>query len=178
LILATALQESRLGMPRACTASAPAQSVRLSRTCTYLSIRPLAKVGASVCSAKKSKPKDKQCHRCKMTPQQHQCEATTRKHRVSHAGKRSPDSESARRELSKSCLACHCDPQTCDFTSNSGGGTTRGTNVAPGPAKAQPVYHRSIIENPLSLTLLGDFQIIRISRVLFICARSREAGII
>ena len=33
-----------------------------------------------------------------------------------------------------------------------------GTNVDPGPAKAQPVYYRNIIENPLSLALLGEPQ--------------------
>jgi hypothetical protein len=31
-----------------------------------------------------------------------------------------------------------------------------GTKAHPGPAKAQPVYYRNIIENPLSLTLLGE----------------------
>ena len=30
--------------------------------------------------------------------------------------------------------------------------------MAPGPAKAQPVYYSSIIENPPSLTLLGEQQ--------------------
>jgi hypothetical protein len=32
-----------------------------------------------------------------------------------------------------------------------------GTKVASGPAKVQPVYYRRIIENPPSLTLLGEF---------------------
>ena len=32
----------------------------------------------------------------------------------------------------------------------------RGAKVDPSPAKAQPVYYRSIIEIPLSLTLLGE----------------------
>ena len=59
-------------------------------------------------------------------PQQHQREAKHRKCRVSRGGKRSPDSESARRELSKSGLASQCGPQKCDFASNSGGGTTAG----------------------------------------------------
>ena len=31
-----------------------------------------------------------------------------------------------------------------------------GTKAHPGPAKPEPVYYRSIIENPLSLTLLGE----------------------
>jgi hypothetical protein len=31
-----------------------------------------------------------------------------------------------------------------------------GTNAHPGPAKPQPVYYRNIIENPLSLALLGE----------------------
>jgi hypothetical protein len=31
-----------------------------------------------------------------------------------------------------------------------------GTNVDPSLAKAQPAHYRSIIENPLSLTLLGE----------------------
>jgi hypothetical protein len=35
--------------------------------------------------------------------------------------KRSPDSDSARRELSKSGLASHFGPQTCDFASRGGG---------------------------------------------------------
>ena len=60
-------------------------------------------------------------------PQQHQREAKNRKCRISRGGKRSPDSESARRELSKSGLASHVGPQKCDFASNSGGGTTTGT---------------------------------------------------
>ena len=47
-----------------------------------------------------------------MTPQQHEREATNRKCRVRRAGKRSPDSESARRELSKSGRASHVGPQT------------------------------------------------------------------
>jgi hypothetical protein len=42
-----------------------------------------------------------------MTPQQHQCEAKKRKFRIPRGGKRGPDSESARRELSKSGLASH-----------------------------------------------------------------------
>jgi hypothetical protein len=56
-------------------------------------------------------------------PKQHKREANHRTRRVSRGGTRSPDSESARRELSKSGLASHSCPQTCDFTSNSGGGT-------------------------------------------------------
>jgi hypothetical protein len=59
-------------------------------------------------------------------PQQHQCDATHRKHRVSRAGKRCPDSESVRRELSKSGLASHFRQHKCGFASNSGGGTTAG----------------------------------------------------
>jgi hypothetical protein len=59
-------------------------------------------------------------------PQQHRREATRLNFRVSCAGQRSPDSESARRELSKSGLACHVGPQACTFTSHSGGGSTVG----------------------------------------------------
>jgi hypothetical protein len=59
-------------------------------------------------------------------PQHHQCQAKHRQIRVSRGGTRSPDSESARRELSKSGLASHFDLQNCDFASNSGGGTTAG----------------------------------------------------
>jgi hypothetical protein len=53
-------------------------------------------------------------------------EAKKPKCRVPHDGKRSPDSESAYRELSKSSLQSHCGTLTCDFTSNSGGDTTTG----------------------------------------------------
>ena len=70
-------------------------------------------------------------------PQQHQRGAKGRKCRIPCGGKRSPDSESACRELSKSGLASHVGPHTCSLTSNSGGGTTAGgTKVDPGPAKA------------------------------------------
>jgi hypothetical protein len=75
-------------------------------------------------------------------PQQHQHEAKNRKCRVSRGGKWSPDSESVRRELSKSDLASDVGQQL--RWGHHGGGT----NVAPGPAKAQPVSYRSIIENP------------------------------
>jgi hypothetical protein len=43
-------------------------------------------------------------------------EAKHRNFRVSRGGKRSLDSESARRELSKSGLASHFGPPKCDFT--------------------------------------------------------------
>jgi hypothetical protein len=32
----------------------------------------------------------------------------------------------------------------------------RRTKAHPGPAQAQPVYYRSIVENPVSLALLGE----------------------
>jgi hypothetical protein len=60
-------------------------------------------------------------------PQQHQREATNRKCRIPCGGKRSPHSESAGRELSKSGLGSKFGPQTCEFTRTSGGGTTAGT---------------------------------------------------
>jgi hypothetical protein len=68
----------------------------------------------------------RQIHSSPPSPQQHQCGAKKRKFRVSHAEKPSPDSESARRELSKSGVAFHVGPQKCDVTSESGGGTTVG----------------------------------------------------
>jgi hypothetical protein len=54
-------------------------------------------------------------------PQQPQREAKSRKCRVSSSGKRSPDSDSLRRELSKSGLASPFGRRKCDFASNSGG---------------------------------------------------------
>jgi hypothetical protein len=62
-----------------------------------------------------------------MTPlqndiQQHQRRATNRKHRIPCGGKRNPDSESARRELSKSGIASHFGTQKIEFKSNSGFG--------------------------------------------------------
>jgi hypothetical protein len=93
-------------------------------------------------------------------PQQHQREAKNPKYRVPRGGKRSPDSESARRELSKSVLASHVGPQKRDVMSNSGGGHHGGgTNVHPGPAKPDPVQNRRIIENPRSLMLLGEISL-------------------
>jgi hypothetical protein len=56
--------------------------------------------------------------------QQHQREANQRQIRVVRGGKRSPDSEAACRELSNSGLDSHVLLQTCDSTSNFGGGTT------------------------------------------------------
>jgi hypothetical protein len=47
-------------------------------------------------------------------PQQHHREAKHRKYRVPRGGKRGPDSEVARRELSKSGLASHFGPQKND----------------------------------------------------------------
>jgi hypothetical protein len=97
-----------------------------------------------------------------MTPLQndthkHQCEANDQKCRIPRGGERSPDSESARRQLSKPGTASYVGQQKCVFLGNSGGGTTAGgTNVHPGPAKPQPVYYKSIIENPLSMALLGE----------------------
>jgi hypothetical protein len=55
-------------------------------------------------------------------PQQHQREAKNRKCRVPRGGKRSPDSESVRRELSKSGLPSHAGPQKRDFTGDDSGG--------------------------------------------------------
>jgi hypothetical protein len=72
-------------------------------------------------------------------------------------GNRARDAESVHRELSKSGLASHFGQQTLDVMSNSGGATRRG--VHPGAAKPETVYKRRIIENPLSLMLLGEFQI-------------------
>jgi hypothetical protein len=76
-------------------------------------------------------------HRCKITPNslperftttsigslQGSCggDGKNRKYRVSCGGKRSPESESARRELSKSGLASHFGTQKCDFTGRGGG---------------------------------------------------------
>ena len=54
-------------------------------------------------------------------PQQHQREAKNLIFRVSCGGKRSPDSESPRREISKSGVASHFGPQKCDFTGRGGG---------------------------------------------------------
>jgi hypothetical protein len=54
-------------------------------------------------------------------PQQHQREAKDLKFRGQRGGKRGPDSEAARRELSKSGLASHVGLQQCDFASRGGG---------------------------------------------------------
>jgi hypothetical protein len=54
-------------------------------------------------------------------PQQHQREAKNLEVRVPCGGKRSQDSESLRRELSKSGLASHVGPQKCDFAGRGGG---------------------------------------------------------
>jgi hypothetical protein len=63
--------------------------------------------------------------------------ATNLKFRVSHGSERSPDSGSARRELSNSGLASQVGTQKCDFTSNFGGGTTAGGHQsAPGSGQA------------------------------------------
>ena len=51
-------------------------------------------------------------------PQQHQREANNREFRIPRGGKRSPDSASARRELSKSGFASHVGLLKCDFTSS------------------------------------------------------------
>jgi hypothetical protein len=99
--------------------------------------------------------------------------ATNRKFDVSRGSEWSPDSESALRELSKSGLASHFAPRTCDFASGArdrfrksfrcrlefvprGSGAPRRGHVHPGPAKPDPVYYRSIIENTLWLALLGE----------------------
>jgi hypothetical protein len=82
-------------------------------------------------------------------PKQHQHEAKHRKGRIPCGGKRSPGSESARRELSKSGLASRFGPQKCDFPSNSAGGTTGGgTTVHSGPAKPDSVCYTRDIEKP------------------------------
>jgi hypothetical protein len=47
--------------------------------------------------------------------------AANQKFSVSRGNAWSPDSESARREPSKSCLASHFGPQKCDFASRAGG---------------------------------------------------------
>jgi hypothetical protein len=80
-----------------------------------------------------------------------------RKCRISRSKKRSPDSESAHRELPKSGLASQFVPQTCDFIRNSGGGTTAG---APKLPWVRPRRNRCTTEalsrTPLSLMLLGE----------------------
>jgi hypothetical protein len=83
-----------------------------------------------------------------MTPLQndsqlHQRKANNRHFRTSRGGKRSPDSESECRELSKSGLASHFGPRTCDFTSNSGGGTTAG---APTRTRVRPSRNQCTTE--------------------------------
>jgi hypothetical protein len=78
-----------------------------------------------------------------------QCEAS----KLSHAGgwKRSPDSESQPRELSKSGLGAHVGPQTCDFASRGGGpfpevlpasrGTPGGTHGVPPGHPGAPTWY-------------------------------------
>jgi hypothetical protein len=75
-------------------------------------------------------------------PQQHQREAKIRKYRVPRGGKRSPDSESAHRELSKSCIGSYFGPQTFDFTSSNGGGPRLGHQSAPGSGHAGSSCYR------------------------------------
>jgi hypothetical protein len=76
-------------------------------------------------------------------PQQHQRDAKHQKFRAPHGGKPSPDSESARKALQTSGLGSHIGPQTCDFTSNSGGGTTAG---APTHARVRPSRNQCTTE--------------------------------
>jgi hypothetical protein len=90
----------------------------------------------------------------------------------------SPDSNSARKALQKSGLGSYVGSRNIDFAGRSGGplreslhcrleflprgsgeagrGHHRGTKVHAGPAEPDPVYNRRIIENPLSLALLGE----------------------
>jgi hypothetical protein len=83
-------------------------------------------------------------------PQQHQREAKNRKCRAPHGGKRSPDSESARRELPKSGLDSHVGPQKYDFIKKSGWGTTAG---APTCTRAPPP---SLGHTPLAVGMVGS----------------------
>jgi hypothetical protein len=75
-------------------------------------------------------------------PQQQQRETKHRKCRVTRGGKRSPDSESARRELSKSGLA-YFGSRKSDFASDSGRGTTAG---APTRTRVRPNQNQCATE--------------------------------
>jgi hypothetical protein len=86
-------------------------------------------------------------------PQQHQCGAENRKLRIQHAGRRSPNSESVCREISKSGLAPHCGPRNYDFTSDSDGETTAGAPMCTRvrPSRIQGITETSL-RKPLPLT--------------------------
>jgi hypothetical protein len=114
-------------------------------------------------------PETLEWHRCRMTPNSTN-ERRTIENVASRAGKRSPDSESACRELSKSGLAFYFDSQNCGFASNCGGGTTAGP---PRWIRIRPP--KWIIENPLSLTLLGEIlqSHTRVFQKLHFCASGR-----
>jgi hypothetical protein len=92
-------------------------------------------------------------------PQQHQHEAKKRKCRVSRGGKRSPDSESVRQELSKSGLASHLGSQKRDVTSNSGeGAPRRGHQRAPGPGQTgSSVLQNKYRERPIACAVGGIY---------------------
>ena len=124
-------------------------------------------------------------------PQQHQREAKHRNFRVPRGGKRSPDSDSALRELSKSGLASDCGPQKCDFARNSGGGTTAGaptwTRVRP---RRNQCTTQALSRTPISLTLLWEsrshayesgvswaFLILDVSMFAFAARAGAELGI-
>jgi hypothetical protein len=86
-------------------------------------------------------------------PQQHQREAKRRKLRVSRGHDLSPDSDAARKTLQKSGLGSDSGPQKNDFSFGPGWGLhDGGTKVNTGPAES----NSNIIENPLSLALLGE----------------------
>jgi hypothetical protein len=92
-------------------------------------------------------------------PQKHKRMAKHRNVRVQRGGKRSPDSEPARREFSKPGLGSNFGPQTCDFAGRDGrplpksfrrrlefvprgtGHHDGGTKVHPGPAKPHSGYN-------------------------------------
>jgi hypothetical protein len=95
-------------------------------------------------------------HRCKMTPNNTNAERNIEKVASRAAGNRARirnlRAASSRNQVSLLILVHRHAISRATPVGHHGGGT----NVDPGPAKAQPVYYRSIIENTLSLTLLGE----------------------
>jgi hypothetical protein len=116
-----------------------------------------------------------------MTPNNTSAKRHIEQQRVSRTTDLSPESYAARNTLQTSGFDSKLGSQQFDFTSNSGPGWGQhdgGTKVDTGPAESPPVYNWKIIENPLSLALLGEnceFRIrAEVSRPLQMC-RARFA---